>query len=91
MKAVLIDAELQETIKQGLILDKIKETVERLRTIDRRDIPEAVTGYDDAINDVLNGAFDDVYEAYETLQQACSRLVHIMRELLEIRSFIGEM
>lgn len=90
LKALLIEAELQETGTRGVIAGQIKSIVERLRFIDRTDLPQAIGAYDDMIADVSQGGSTDIYDAYDQLQQACAGLVRIMRELLEIRSFIGE-
>ena len=88
LKAVLITADLHETVADGAILDGIKESIVRLRAIDRRDLPTALTDYDDVIDDVFNGGYDD---AYSRLDRGCAGLVEIVRNLLEIRAFIGEM
>ncbi len=91
LKAILIEAELQEKIAEGELRDRIKNTVVRLRTINQGDLPEAVSNYDGVMVEVLQGGFQDVHDAYDQLQQGCAGLVRIMRELLEIRSFIGGM
>lgn len=90
LKALLIEAELQETRAEGVIATQIKSTVERLRFIDRMDLPQAISEFDDMITDVSQGGSTDIYDAYDQLQKACAGLVRIMRELLEVRSFIGE-
>ena len=41
--------------------------------------------------DIENGGYDDVHEAYRNLERETARLVVIMRDLLYIREFIGEM
>ena len=89
LHACLFEAELQETVAEGILEDKIKETVAFLRRINHQDLPQAVRDYDDARNDVSRGDYDDVYEAYDQLQKGCAGLIRIIRELLEIRSFIG--
>ena len=91
LKAVLIEAELQGELVGGEIGDRIQTTVERLRIISQRDLPEAIANYDDVMTDVLRGSFEDVNDAYDKLQKECAGLVRIVRELLEIRGFIGEM
>ena len=91
LNASLIEAQLQESRVEGAIVDQITSTVERLRFIDRVDLPEAIRVFDDMIADVSQGGFTDVYNAYDQMQKGCAGLVRIMRELLEIRSVIGEM
>ena len=91
LKTVLIEAQLQETLTEGVIQGQITRIIERLRLIDRMELPEAITGFDDLIVDVGRGGSSDVYDAYDQLQRGYAGLVRIMRELLEIRAFIGEM
>ncbi len=91
LKAVLVEAELQEGLLDGEIGHRVHATIERLRVINHRDLPEAITNYDDAMTDVLQGGFADVHDAYDLLQKECPVLVRIVRELLDIRNFIGEL
>ena len=91
LKAVLVEAELHEGIVGGVVGGRIKSTVERLRIVSQTDLPRAVREYDDVMGEVFRGGFTDVYDAYDQLQKGCDGLVRIMRELLDIRSFIGEM
>ena len=90
LKATLIEAELQELQSSGLIQEQIRGAVERLRVIDKTDIPEAIRMFDDVITDVSQGGSEDVCDAYDRLRNGCAGLVQIARELLKIRSFIGE-
>ncbi len=90
LKATLFEAELQEGLTGGPIGDSITDTVRRLRSINQTHLPEAVIAYDDMIDEVRRGGYTDVYSAYDQLQQACAGLLRIMRELLDIRKFIGE-
>ena len=91
LKAVLIEAELQVELKRGEVGEQIEGVVERLRTINRKDLSEAVNDYDSVMNIVMLGGYGDVYDAHDQLLQGCSGLVRIQRELLEIRTFIGEL
>ena len=91
LKAILIEAELQERITEGELGNRIKDTVVRLRTINQKDLPKAVSDYDAVMVEVSQGGFTDVLNAYDQLQQGCAGLVRIIRDLLEIRSFIGGM
>ena len=91
LKAILVEAELQQGIVEGVLGCRIKKTVERLRVISQTDLPGAVRDYDDVMDEVFNGGSTDVYDAYDQLQEGCGELVRTMRELLKIRSFIGEM
>ena len=91
LKAVLFEAEIQERTVKGVVGDQIKSTVERLRMISLTDMPEAIRTYEDVIDEVLRGGSTDVYDAYDQLQMGCTKLVRIVKELLQIRAFIGEM
>lgn len=89
LHACLFEAELQEALAKGVVKASITEAVARLRRINSQELPQAIRDYDDTMNDVSGGGYEDVYEAYDQLQRGCAGLVRIMRELLEIRSFIG--
>ena len=91
LKAVLIEAELQENLAAGLLRSKIAGVVERLRTIRNTDLPEAVRDFDEVIDDISDGGHTDILDVHGRLERGSTALVQIMRELLEIRSFIGEM
>ena len=91
LHASLEQGDFEEQAEYGEIRVRIKQAVERLRVINHRDLPQALTYYDDVINDVANGGFEDVHDAYDKLNQGCVGLIRIMKELLEIRGFIGEM
>ena len=90
IKAVLVQAELQEPLAEGLIKDKVKEVVEQLRTISQTDLPKAVRDYDEVIDEISVGGHTDILDAYDRLEQGTAGLVQIMRKLLQIRSFIGD-
>ena len=90
LNACIYEAGLQEAVAQGVLRDEIEQTVKRLRRINHNDLPQAVRDCDDVADDVSRGGYDNVYEAYDQLQKGCAGLVRIVRELLEIRSFIGE-
>ena len=83
--------ELQERMVEGVLGGQIKSTVERLRIISQRDLPEAVRDYDDVMDEVSSGGSTDVDDAYNQLQMGCMKLVQIVKELQVIRDFIGEM
>ena len=90
LNAALLEAQLQQPRVQGVIQDQIVSTMERLNSINRIHLPEAVRIFDDVIIDVSQGGYTDVYNAYDQLQMGCGGLVRIVRDLLEIRLFIGE-
>ena len=90
IKAVLVQAELQEPLAEGLIKDKVKEVVEQLRTISQTDLPKAVRDYDEVIDEISVGGHTDILDAYDRLEQGTAGLVQIMRKLLQIRAFIGD-
>ena len=91
LKAVLIEAQIQEELLEGEIGDRAHATIERLHSITYRDLPEAITNYDDAMTDVSQGGYGNVHDAYDQLQKECSVLERITRDLLDIRTFIGEL
>ena len=91
LKAVLFEGELQERMVEGVLGGEIKSTVERLRIISQRDLPEAVRDYDDVMDEVSSGGSTEVYDAYNQLQMGCMKLVQVLKELQQIRDFIGEM
>ena len=90
LKAVLVEAELQEPRAAGVILDGITGAVDRLRGMNRLDLSNAIKVFDDVIDDVSQGGFTSVNDAYDRLQMGCMGLVQIMKELQQIRDFIGE-
>lgn len=89
VKALLYEAQLQQIQSTGVLAEQITSIVERLQSINRRDLPEAITAFEDDINEVAHGGYDDVYNAYDQLQKGYAGLMRITRDLLEIRSFIG--
>ena len=91
VKAVLVAAELQKVQEEGVVKEQITGVIERLRAINHRDLPEADESYNDATAEVMSGGYADVYEAYDKLQKECAGLIRIMRQLLDERSFIGNM
>ena len=91
LKAVLIAAEIQESLAEGVIRDRIAKVAEDLRRIEGTELPEAIREHEDVRRDIENGGYDDVHEAYRNLERETARLVVIMRDLLYIREFIGEM
>ena len=91
IKAVLIAAELQEGRVHGTIRESITRVVRRLREIDQQDLREADSLYVDVIEEVRDGGYLEVYEAYEKLQIGSAKYLRIIKELIQIRSFIGEM
>ena len=91
LKDLIIKAELQEPLLQGDLKEKVERTADHLHTISKRDLPEAVRDFDDTIDDVGGGGYEDVYDAYDQLLNGHSKLIRIMRDLLELRSSIGEM
>ena len=91
MKAVIFQAQIHETLVDGVIGEQVKRTVEQLRRIEQTDLPIAVREHEEVRKDILNGAYDDIYDAYRKLDQETSSLVEIAHKLLDIRHFIGEM
>lgn len=91
LKSSLIEAQMQETLLEGELKNRVQMTVNRLRVINVREFPEAVAGCDGTNDEISNGGYTDVYDAYDQLFKEHAKLVNIVRELLEIRSFVGEM
>ena len=89
IKAVLLQAEIQEAVAQGEIKEHVKKTVERLRTISRTDLPVAIREHEEVRIDILRGEHEDIHDAYRKLDRETTRLVQIVQELLEMRTFIG--
>ena len=91
LKSLLAEAEMQEPLSDGLLQDQIRDTVKRLRLINQNDLPRAVRAFDDVCSDVSSGSYDSVEDAYDQLESGCMKLVQILKELHEIRTFIGDM
>lgn len=91
LKAILVQAELQETLVQGMLGDEVKKVVERLRAIGQTELPIAVREHEEVRTDTLHGSYDDILDAYRKLDRETARLVQIVSELLDLRSFIGDM
>ena len=91
LRALITEADLLESQADGIIREQIARTLEQLRIINHTDLNEANDAYNDAVNEVAEGGYDNVYEAYNTLQKESSQLIQIMKELLDKRRFIGEM
>ena len=91
IKAVLLQAEIQEAVAVGVIEEQVKKTVERLRTISRTDLPIAIREHEEVRIDVLSGEYEDIHDAYRKLDRETTRLVQIIQELLAMRTFIGDL
>ena len=89
IKAVLVQAEIQEAVAKGAIKELVMKTVERLRTISRTDLPVAVREHEEVRIDIIRGGYDDIHDAYRKLDRETTRLAQIVQELLEMRTFIG--
>ena len=90
LKAALFRGESYQNLAQGEILTRINQAIERLRTMNHIDLPEAFTALDDKISEVSRGGYTDVNDAYNQLQEGYASFVRVIRELLIIRAFIGE-
>ena len=90
LKAALFRGETYQRLATGEIQTRINQAVERLRTMNHIDLPDAITTLDDKIADISQGGHTDVNDAYNQLLAACDPFVRLIRELLEIRRFIGE-
>ena len=60
LNAALLEAQLQQPRVQGVIQDQIVSAMERLNSINRIHLPEAVRVFDDVIIDVSQGGYTDV-------------------------------
>ena len=89
VKAVLVAAEFQESLTEGVIRDNITKAVKDLRRIALTDLPEAIREHDEVRSDIEKGGYDDVIEAYHHLERETARLVAIARDVLRIREFIA--
>ena len=91
LKALLFQAEIHETLVEGVIGEQVKRTVERLRTISQTDLPTAVREHEEVRKDILNGGYSDILDANRQLDRETTRLVEITQELLAMRTFIGDL
>ena len=91
IKALLEEAQIKEPVSCGVIADHIRKSVETLRHTSTVMFPEALRDYDGVIENVSIGGFDSVEEAHDQLQSGFMHLVRILRELHEMRGFIGDM
>ena len=74
----------------GTLGDTLKNTVQKLRTISQNELPEAYAKYNDLLRDVSDGGYTSVNDAFDQLQIGFTPLVRIMKELQQVREFIGE-
>lgn len=91
VNALLVEAQIDDGRLGGMVADSITGAIERLRAINNTEIRDAVVAIDHVINEVSNGGYTDVHDAYTQLQNGCMGLEHIIRELQNLRSFVGEM
>ena len=91
LKQLILETDLQEAMEDGLLKSHIAETNKRLRTMDQSFLPEVDKRYAALIDEVQNGGYTDLFDAYDQLQQGQHALVQMMRELLQIRLSIGGM
>ena len=89
--ALINAAELQEIEIGGIVAEGIREKIDRLRTINRLTMPNAIRQYSQIIDDIDKGGWDDVHDAYTALQKECTGMVNILEELVEIRKLIEPM
>ena len=88
---MLYEAGLQEEIASGVVKDEIAAAIESLRTISRIELPRAIREHEEVRQEVLNGGYTDVGEAFRRLELQTTDLAGVMTRLLRIRSFIGEL
>ncbi len=74
-----------------MILEQVNKSVARLRAINQIDLPELIVALDDSIAEVSQGGYTDASDAFGQLQDGLNSLTRILKELLTIRNFIGEM
>lgn len=91
LKALITEAQVQQACTSGAIGAELASVIERLGVISRIDLREAVKDCSDKIHDVQEGFREDVYDAYDQMQQEITKMVRIIRALLEIRAFIEPM
>ena len=91
LKDLIIEADLLASLKDGLLGDQIARTLERLRRMNQTDLREVDGDSVAAIDEVQQGGYTDIYEAFDQLQKARNGLVQLMREILEIRNFVGDL
>ena len=89
--ALITAADVLEAQSEGIIKEQVLSAAERLRIINQSGLNDANAIYDDTINEIADGGYSDVHEAYSRLQKECSQLIQIMEELLDKRPFIGGM
>ena len=90
LKALIFEAEIQMPLVDGPLSDSLRGAVQKLRTISQNDLPEAYTKYNNLIRDVSEGGFTSVDDAYDQIQIGFTPLVRMMKELQQVREFIGE-
>lgn len=89
LKALIFEAQLQQSVSQGIVKDQFDSAAERLQLISRVDLPDAIRECSDAVSNVRNGFWGDVYDAYDPMSQALGKLWQIVRALLELRGSIA--
>ncbi len=89
LKELIIEAQLQQEITDGLMRDQFKSAEERLQLISRSDLRDALQDCNDAIHNSREGFWGDVYAAYDPMIQAVTKLVQIVRAMLELRVLIA--
>ena len=89
LKELIFEAQIQQTETEGVLKEQLDSTIGRLQFINRLELPDAVLSCTNLIHDVREGAWADVYDAYDPMQQELGKLVQIVRSLLEIRAFIA--
>lgn len=90
LKQLILEVDIQEAMASGPLKTRLAETNVRIREIDQSLLPKADKRYAALIDEVQNGGYVDLFDAYDQLQQGQGELVQMMRELSEIRSSVGE-
>ena len=91
VKALLPMAEMHEPLSEGIVKEETSRNVQRLRAISQTNLRNAVQYCDETIDDVSNGGYTDVGDAYDKLHRGRLDLVEIMKELQEIHTFTVDM
>ena len=85
IKRLAIVADSLEPTLEGVVKAGMQETSQRIRDIDRHELPEAIRSLKEKISEIDGGAWKDAPDARRYLEEGLSRLEALVRELLHIR------
>ena len=84
-------AEAIEETLSGELRTKLQAQIQRMKDMNRYELPEAVNNLKDKCSDINAGAWQSVMDALPFLEEGIFRFTGLVRELLDIRRLLDDL